>query len=92
MSLKLLRHKLEQVLLHLLPLQLLQPLSWQLLPLKLPVLQLLLPHAKVKKEFYDFQTMFPNFFSCGKPKRWECATLYLCLTCKERILINKCPK
>ena len=42
-SLKLLRHKLEQLLLHLLPLQLLQPLSWQLLPLKLPVLQLLLP-------------------------------------------------
>ncbi|WZZ20376.1 hypothetical protein YC2023_121763 [Brassica napus] len=75
MSLKLLRHKLKQLLLHLLPLQLLQPLSWQLLPVKLPVLQLLLPHVKVKKEFYDFQTMFPNFFSCGKPKMGMCNSI-----------------
>ncbi|KAL0791314.1 hypothetical protein Bca101_007560 [Brassica carinata] len=75
LSLKLLRHKLEQLLLHLLPLQLLQPLPWQLLPLKLPVLQLLLPHVHVKKELYVFQTMLPNIFSCGKPKGWEYATI-----------------
>ncbi|KAH0913835.1 hypothetical protein HID58_028281, partial [Brassica napus] len=68
-SLKLLRHKLEQLLLHLLPLQILQPLSWQLLPLKLLVLHLLPPHVQVKKELYVFPDNVPKCLLLWEAKR-----------------------